>query len=79
MICFVSSPLTSAYESSSLKYATLSARYVLAKSLMASASVDPVNNISIFSLIAPSAKRLANTLALSESSPTTILDGWRLS
>ena len=38
-----------------------------------------VNNVGISSLIAPSFKRSANTLALSLFSPTTILEGYKLS
>ena len=69
----------SLYESNSLKYAILIAKYELLKSLIASASVEFVNNISIFSFIAPSTRRPANSLALSDFSPTIILVGCRLS
>src|SRR5690554_5014893 len=46
---------------------------------MASASVELVKRIEISFLSAPSAKRLAKVLALSDCSPTIIREGYRLS
>ena len=43
----------SAYESSSLKYATLIARYVLLKNFIASASLESIKSTSISLLTAP--------------------------
>ena len=62
-----------------MKYATRNAKYVLANNLIASASVESVYNCGIFSLIAPSASNWPKRRALSESSPTTIRDGCKLS
>ena len=65
----------------SLKKDTLNARYVLANSFTASASVNPINNVSISSLMAPSCNSDANVCAASTnlsssiSVPTMILEG----
>ena len=58
------------------------AKYVLAKSLTASASVKPMNSVSIFSLIAPCWRSFAKISASSlesSSQETIIVDGERLS
>ena len=47
--------------------------------LIASASVESVKRISIFSFVAPCSKSEANTLALSLFSPTIIRLGFKLS
>ena len=65
--------------SNSLKYATLNARYVLENNLTASASVLSINTTGISSFIAPSINIFANFFALSDCSPTIILDGYKLS
>ena len=58
---------------------------MLANNFTASASVNPIIKVSIFSLIAPSCNNPANvfaaftSLAFSTSVPTIILDGYRLS
>ena len=52
---------------------------MLANNFIASASVLSVNKTSTSSLIAPSFKRLAKTLALCDISPTTIRLGYKLS
>src|SRR5690625_1111873 len=58
---------------------TRMARYVLANSFVASASVNFVNRTGISSFKAPSANTFAKRLALSDCSPTMILDGYKLS
>ena len=61
--------------STTAKYATLIARYVFENSFTASASVEFVDKTSISSLIALSTSKSATFLALSDYSPTIILDG----
>ena len=65
--------------SNSLKYATLSAKYVFANNLTASASVGSINLTTTSSFKQLSFNNLANFSALSDFSPTIILDGYKLS
>ena len=51
----------------------------MANNLTASASVESIYFVSILSFIAPSFNKFANSIALSDFSPTIILDGYKLS
>ena len=65
--------------SSSLKYATRSARNVFANNFSASASVDDISSTGTSGSTAPSRINCANVRPASESSPTTMRDGCWLS
>src|SRR5690625_2964534 len=59
-IYFVSNPLTSAYESDSLKNNKGIVKYGFRNNLITSASVDTIKKIRMFCFTAPSANRVAN-------------------